>query len=45
MSVALKMAYSFPADTIRFNAAVKTITHNSEGVEIVGKDLFTKRKK
>ena len=45
MSVALKMAESFPADTIRFNAVVKTIIHNSEGVEIIGKDFNYKAKK
>lgn len=39
MSVALKMAESFPENTIHFNAPVKTIIQDVEGVAIIGNDF------
>lgn len=39
MSVALKMAELFPENTIQFNAPVKTIVQDAEGVEVIGKDF------
>jgi monoamine oxidase len=39
MSVALKMAESFPENTIQFNAPVKTIIQNEDKVEVIGKDF------
>lgn len=45
MSVALKMAASFPVDTIRFNSPVKTIIQDDEGIEVIGKDFNYKARK
>ena len=39
MSVALKMAESFPTNTIQFNAPVKAIVQDGERVEVIGKDF------
>jgi monoamine oxidase len=39
MSVALKMAESFPENTIQFNAPVKAIVQDGDSVEVIGKDF------
>jgi monoamine oxidase len=39
MSLALKMAESFPENTIQFNAPVKAIVQDGDKVEIIGKDF------
>jgi monoamine oxidase len=39
MSVALKMAASFPENTIQFNAPVKAIVQDGDKVEVIGKDF------
>jgi monoamine oxidase len=39
MSVALKMAESFPENTIQFNTPVKAIVQDGDKVEVIGKDF------
>jgi monoamine oxidase len=39
MSVALKMAESFPENTIQFDAPVKAIIQDGDKVEVIGKDF------
>jgi monoamine oxidase len=44
-SLANKIIATFPAETIHFNAPVKAIVQDNEGVEVIGKDFSYKAKK
>jgi monoamine oxidase len=44
-SLANKIIATFPPETIHFNAPVKAIVQDNEGVEVIGKDFSYKAKK